>query len=220
MCWCLWLLGSWGVILLLDSPVPAARWMVFAAMAGMMLLWPLLRLSQAPAPAEEGRAAALAARQALKDWLSLNLVFQAVAWPLQLTAGWRLSQTAWLSGAMAAWTLLSAALVAWGCRRTGPGARTAAMILCVLLLLGEPLALAGLNVLAGYRGPGLTGAGHTGGISWPMYVSPIDALWAATDSRFNWDADRWGPRILGVGGAALLAWWGLARSAKGQPARG
>jgi hypothetical protein len=47
-----------------------------------------------------------------------------------------------------------------------------------------------------------------------MYLSPIDALWAATDTRFNWQSDLWGPRILGIAGAALLAWWVLARAGK------
>jgi hypothetical protein len=215
--WCLWLLGSWGTILLLDSPVPAARWMVFAGVLGMMLLWPLFRLSQAagpPAPALPGvpgppdgdPPALLPARQVLKDWLSLNLVFQAVLWPLQLTANWHLGQTAWLSAAVAAWSLLTAAVVAWGGRRPSRGVRISAMILCVLLMLGEPLVMAAVN-LGPASGPGLS---HV----WPMVVSPIDTLWAATDSHYNWQPGLWGARIVGVAAAAALAWVGLAYSAR------
>jgi len=43
--WCIWLLGSWLPAFLDTNPVPI-RWMAFAVIIGMMLLWPAYRLTQ------------------------------------------------------------------------------------------------------------------------------------------------------------------------------
>ena len=53
-------------------------------------------------------------RLAIADWFALIVVFQAVIWPLRLSAGWSVTQTAWLDAAIAAWSLLVAAIVAVG----------------------------------------------------------------------------------------------------------
>jgi hypothetical protein len=141
--WCLFLLGSWTVAIAMDSPVPSVRWMFYACVVGLMVVWPLVRLSQGSwGPARRLGHAATPARYVLLDWLCLALVFQTVVWPLYVTAEWTVAQAAWLDAVVVTWTLLTAMLVALGCRSTRSGARVAAMAGCVFLLIGEPLVLA------------------------------------------------------------------------------
>src|SRR5438046_758433 len=89
--WCLWLLGSWGITLWFQG-VTQVRGMIYAAAAGMLLLWPAWRLSQGLVRdfrfpvwewSREHESAAWQRRQlsgarpiarVLVDWFSLNLV--------------------------------------------------------------------------------------------------------------------------------------------------
>ncbi len=232
LAWCLWLLGSWAVTLWLDSTRPAVRWMVFAALMGLMLLWPVFRLSQdypvpqryrtaeKRGPAERASAPtprdwlppALPLGRVLLDWLSLILVFQAVIWPLLVTAGWGLKQTLLLDAAVASWSLVTAALVAWGCRGRTAGHRATAMVLCLLLVLGEPAVLAMLDLV--WPGP-------AGG--WTLRVSPIQTIWALTDPTWSWSAAAtagWVERVAAAAAAGGLGWVLLVLFNRGSaPAR-
>lgn len=183
--WCLWLLASWLLTLTVAAAVPAVRWMVYAAMAGMLLVWPVVRLSQAT-----GGRGALGAT--LVEWVCLNAVFQSVVWPLQLIAGWGLAQTAWLDGAMLAWSLLIGLLIAWGRRVNRGAARTVAMLGCVAVVFGG----------AAVR-PWL---GESAGLQW----SPIATLWRVTDSPLDFLPGAVSASVLSVGAAAALGWALLA----------
>ena len=48
--WCLWLLGSWAVALWRYNLSQAGQLMMLSIMAGLMLVWPAYRLSEAPLP--------------------------------------------------------------------------------------------------------------------------------------------------------------------------
>ena len=207
LAWCFWLIGSWCVALWIDSTVPAVRWMIFASLLGLMVIWPLIRLSQditqgaarLSAPGNdpnETETSALTPLVILADWFSLILVFQTVVWPLRLTTRWSVEQAAWLDAAVAAWSLLAAAIVAFGCSSRSAARRVVAMILCLLLLLGEPAAIALLDMIAPL--PKQTG--------WTMRVSPLEALWKMTGPPTSWQPGPWRERVFAVAAAAVLAW--------------
>lgn len=188
LAWCLWLLGSWSVTLAMDSALPAVRWMVMSSLVGVGLLWPMLRLCQdGPGPLDSS------ARHALRDWLALALVWQAVVWPLRVTAQWSVAQALWLNLALLAWALLIAVVIAWGRRpsaRTGP--RWPAMLAAVLLLLGEPSAMIGWTLI--------------GGRPWDMAVSPVATLWTLSAPPVDYQPDDAVVRVLPTLAAAALAW--------------
>lgn len=198
--WCLWLLGSWSVTLWIDSTVPAVRWMIFAAMIGLMVIWPVLRLSHdtlgSQARVPERAFESVTSGQIMADWLSMMLVFQAVLWPLRISSNWSLEQCGWLDAAVASWSLLIGAVVAFGCASVSGARRALAMLLCLLLFLGEPLVMALVNYSAARRA----------GVIWPMRLSPIEAIWTLTAEPSAWMLGAWRERILAVALAAAAAW--------------
>ncbi|XAM01446.1 hypothetical protein OT109_08625 [Phycisphaeraceae bacterium D3-23] len=200
--WCFWLLGSWGAAWLADTGLPRVRWMLFAGLLGMMLVWPALRLSQPVHVREPGRGGA----QAFLDWLAMVLVFQAVIWSLRLIAGWTIMRGYWLDAAFISWTLLTALVVAWGRTSASGWVRTFAFGVCLGIVLAEPLSL----VVFGVPGPEA------------MRVSPLQTVWALTHLPANASLSPWDGRIIVVGVSAVLGWavlagWGwLARSPR-QP---
>ena len=191
--WCLWLLGSWLVSGLGGWQVAAPRWMVFASLTGFMLMWPALRLGQ-------DLGWALSAGVVLWDWFCLNLVFQAVVWPLQVSAEWTLAQALWLDGALAGWSLLTGLVLVGVGRWTSPAGRVAAMGLCLLLVLGEPLLLAIMSLA------------RLGAV-WPMWISPIDTVWALTEEP----ARIWPPHVAGVMAVAAAGWLLVVLLGAGPP---
>lgn len=220
--WCLWVLGSWAVTLGFNPPELAMRRMIYACMIGMMLLWPVWRLSldsrwrrsrPGQVPASDGETSTnerlktpfFGPALVFRDWLSLNVVFQAVVWPLRISALWSLGQTIWLDAAVACWTLLTAALVAWGCCSRHGGRRTVAMLLCVLVILGEPLVMGLLNLGSGSE--------MSGGITWAMRVSPLHTLWVLAGSPQAWTVQPWAMHVLLVGLAAAAGWLIVLRTA-------
>lgn len=201
--WCLWLAGAWGVALWFGSPVPAARWLIVLALMGLMLIWPAVRLSGLGGSVSAGAIAA--------EWLCLVLVLQAVVWPLRLVAHWRIDQALWLAGALAAWSLLTAALLAVGVRQRSVGPRVLAMAGCMLLVFGEPAAMAMVTVAADW---GFVEAGP-----WPMRVSPLAMVWALVQPALDVSLDPWPGQVLVASGAAAVAWMVVALSAMGRRGR-
>jgi len=189
--WGMWLLGSWAVTLSISPPAVAARWMVFSSAVGLMVLWPLLRLSQ-DLPARTG------VQQALWDWLCLNLAFQAAIWPLQVNVSWSLWQVVWIDAAIAAWSLLTGALIALGIQWRGGAGRMFAMAMCLAMLIGEPLIIWLINLAR----PGDP-------IGWTLRISPLSALGDLT-SR---DPQGWSLHIIAVVVAAAALWSIAARRA-------
>ena len=223
--WCIWLLVAWGLSLMKTSVVPASRWMVLIAAVGAMAVWPAFRLSQVRGgnggEADGGGAGGggepmsrLGWRMVLGDWLTITVLTQMMLWPLWLSSAkfgmtggnglliyqtrWSVGQTAWVGAALAGWTLLTAAVVAWGVGRGTRRAALIAMTVCLLLLLGEPLAYAG------------AGAAWGGEVHWPAFrVSPLSTLWGLTVAKADFQAGPWVGRIASAGVAAVVAWLGL-----------
>lgn len=213
--WCLWLLVSWSITLAISATVHAVRWVVFSAVFGLMAVWPALRLSQ-QLPSRHGAKHAYAAHgidygtatfrtrlfATALDWFCLLLVFQVVVWPLMLVGRWSTQQTLWLDLAVLSWSLLTAVLIGLG--RLAPLAwlRVVAMVLCVLLLIGEPIWMA-----VGGTGFGVVSDGAPGRLvdtRWQMRVSPLQALWELTTTEQPYDPSGWRPTILSTAAAAGL----------------
>ncbi len=199
MLWCLWLLGSWFMALSAVGGQAAARWMTFAAMIGLTVCWPSLRLTQetlGPRQLREHDGKPLPQRGVATavwiDWFWLNVVLQVVLWPLRFYGQWSLAQTLTLAGALAAWSLLTALLIAWGALG-GAGRRAVAMAACLLLLLAEPALMA------------------LAGVGWTMRLSPIQAIDALTRGPGEFQLNTWPWRVAVVGIAALLGWAAMSR---------
>jgi hypothetical protein len=215
--WCIWLLVSWSITLAIGVAVHAVRWVIFSAMVGLMAVWPAVRLSQQmigrlPGPAVGGvrsrrQACASPAVRVLAtmlDWVCLVLVFQVVIWPLMLVGRWSAEQTGWLDAALLSWSLLTALLIGLGRVVPLAGARLFAMLLCMLVLVGEPAWMA-------LWGEGFAGISTGAGLR--MRISPLQALWELTTTVRPYDPTPWGPVILSVAVAAGLGWlvlWGMA----------
>lgn len=226
--WCLWLLGSWAVLWVQGGwTVPALRLMLMSAAFGMLAVWPAMRLSQPTVTPARGRTprAASPAKSAhharldeptprqwaracgtlWRDWIALLAVFQAVVWPLQLAANWNAAQVLWLNAAMAGWGLLTALLIAWGRGSNRPSWRQLAMLVCLGVIVLEPLLLA-LGVP--HAGGGSSAAGLP-----TMRISPIQALWIlsapgdlALDNGIA-QSTQWTFAGLGAVSASVLSVW-------------
>lgn len=96
-------MGSFTV----ESYRPAARIAMTLVLIGMVVLWPMTRLSQL-APRRGGVVATL------KDAVIIGMPAQAVVWPQLLLARWPFVVVLALSVLFAIWTMLTAAIVAGG----------------------------------------------------------------------------------------------------------
>ena len=101
------------------------------------------------------------------QWVSLACVAQTILWPLQITAMWVTMQTMWLNAALLAWSLLIGLFIAVGKRSFKSLHRSIAMIICVLLIFGEPILQA------------LTRK------SWAMLISPIHVIGQLLDGHIT-----------------------------------
>ena len=137
-----WLIFSWILSVGLKPPVessstsytPGVRLMLVYITIGLMIGWPLLRLSQAPKywPLS----------QTILDMVVLLSLIQVVIWPLRLITPWTLDRTAALDGTMAAWTLLTGAIIASAVGTNRFGVRNLAILGCIAMcLLGPAIAL-------------------------------------------------------------------------------
>ena len=143
----IWLVVSWAVTIGFRTPVeassasytPGVRLMLISAAIGLIIGWPLLRVSQSRAD--------YPLTQTLLDLIVLLALVQVVIWPLRLVTPWSPARTAALDATLAVWTILAGALVAsaTGSHRTGP--RCIAIIACLAMcLVGPLLALIGVDV--------------------------------------------------------------------------
>ncbi|MEM7576624.1 MAG: hypothetical protein AAF328_04030 [Planctomycetota bacterium] len=192
--WCLWLIGVWGLLLVTIGWSPLAyRWMTFAAIIGLMGLWPAARLSQD----HRGPGARTIV---FVDWVCMLLVFQAVLWPMRIVATWSLEQTLMVNAAVASWSLLTGLLIAWGRSFGTAPMRTVAMLACVGLLVAEPLLLLLNAVLTGAPWSALPN----------LRVSPLQAVWELTAAPALYLPRPWTDYTLGIAAAALVGWCVLA----------
>lgn len=137
-----WLIISWILSVGIDPPVesssesytPGVRLMLVCITIGLMICWPLLRLSQAPKfwPLS----------QTILDMVVLLSLIQVVIWPLRLITPWTLDRTAALDATMAAWTILAGAIIASAIGTNRFGVRNLAILACIAMcLLGPAIAL-------------------------------------------------------------------------------
>lgn len=146
----IWLIASWIMALGLRTPVqpssasytPGVRFMLLCVTIGLMIGWPLLRLSQSRPW-----------RPIAQTWLDLMVLIglvQVVVWPLRLVTTWTPWRTAAIDATMTAWLLLAGAIVAAGIASNRAGPRVLAMLACIGLCLLGP-SLAWLGVMSGVQ---------------------------------------------------------------------
>ncbi|MEM6854056.1 MAG: hypothetical protein AAF593_06565 [Planctomycetota bacterium] len=211
--WSLWLLGTWVVLWVVGGwTMPALRVMVLAALVGMMGVWPAVRLSQATPTRGHlhgndlsGSDWARACGWIGADWLALNLVLQAVIWPLQLAAKWTLGQAVWLVVATAGWSLMTGLIIAWGRGTNVASWRSWAMVACIGVVVLEPL-LWWMGWMTGGPRVGVP----------EMRFSPLQAVWGVSTAGTGAQAEaaiathRF--QIITVATASLVGWvvlWAL-----------
>ena len=137
-----WLVASWVLAIGLRTPIhatsaaytPGVRLMLICLVTGLMVGWPLLRLSQPPMP--------FPVRQVLLDLIVLLALVQVVLWPLRLVTTWSVSRTASIDATLTAWAMLAGACVASAAGSPRSGPRNLAMLSCVgMCVIGPVLAL-------------------------------------------------------------------------------
>lgn len=132
-----------GGIITLDAYQPLSRGLIVTLAIGVMIFWPLMRLSQA-APEESAPIAVL------KDLAIVLIPLQAVVWPQMVLARWTPNIVLATSLAMIAWAFLIGGMMAMGTRSNRTW-RSAWMAAIVMLVLGG----AAVSVLAGQVSPDL-----------------------------------------------------------------
>ena len=213
---CVWLIGSWLLSIGVKPPIepssasytPGVRLMLVCIGIGLMIGWPLLRLSAAA-----GGPTARPILQTVLDLIVLLSLIQVVIWPLRLVTPWTLARTAALDATLVGWTVLAGAVVASAVGSGRDGVRNLAIVACLAMcLLGPALAVIGAIV------PPV--AGSAGQL---MDIGPLVAVYRLAQGAA---APVTGPQwvmIVMPAAAAGLAWTALgvvyaARRASPQPA--
>ncbi len=167
LCWAIYLLAASGATIMRLPDMgfadprfvqTAARVLIVLMGVGLIVLWPMVRLSQA-----SPRRPVVAA---LVDLTALLLPLTAVLWPVTWLGRWRWEVTCGLLAMLAAWGVVIAAITAMGTRRESSASRTLWAILLVLAIAGGPAIAAGL-----------AGMSETG---WALYASPLTGVYALT----------------------------------------
>lgn len=152
----MWLIVSWIIALGLRTPVqpssasytPGVRLMLLCVTIGLVIGWPLLRLSQS-------RPWHVFAQTWL-DLLVLLGLLQVVIWPLRLVTTWTTWRTAAIDATIVGWLLLAGAIVAAAVASDRRGPRILAMLACVAMCIAGP-ALAWLGLMTGVHASELIG---------------------------------------------------------------
>lgn len=132
-----------GGIITLDAYQPLSRGLIVTLAIGVMIFWPLLRLSQTSP--DEGAPIAV-----LKDLAIVLIPLQAVVWPQMVLARWTPDIVLATALAMIAWAFLVGGVLAMGIRSDRTW-RSSWMALIVAMVLGG----ATISVLAGQSPPDL-----------------------------------------------------------------
>ena len=196
----LWLVLSWTLALGFGTPVeassasytPGVRVMLISVAIGLMIGWPLLRLSQP--------ATSMPMTQTILDVVVLLALLQVVIWPLRLVTPWTPVRTAALDATLVAWTLLVGALVASAVGSPRPGLRNIVMLGCLAICLAGP-ALAWL-VVALSPAAGLADRVLTIGTLLEIHTLGLGGGTAPSATQWAW--------IGLVGLAAATTWAGLS----------
>lgn len=190
---------------------PAARIMLIVLMAGVVLVWPMTRLSQLR-PAKSGRAAGglgggVLTSVLLDVWVVL-LPVQLVIWPLLYIASWPMRVIGPVAVVFVLWTLVAGGVQAIALTSGKPdvdrngrprsAGRTLAMLVLVVASMSAPAAI------------GVLGASTP---SWVMMLSPFTSLPALTGTGLSGPPGPVSPeqRLALTGLGALVAGlWGWA----------
>ncbi len=188
---CVWLIGSWLLSIGVKPPIepssasytPGVRLMLVCIGIGLMIGWPMLRLSQS--------VAARPIVQTVLDLTVLVSLIQVVIWPLRLVTPWTVARTAALDATLVGWTVLSGAVIASALGSHRRGVRNLAITACLAIcLLGPVLAVIGAITppVAGWAGPLMNigplvgvyrlaqgGPAPVTGTQWVMIVMPAAA---------------------------------------------
>lgn len=202
--------------LTLDVYRPALRILLATVGGGVILMWPMIRLSQT-APIEHPAVASM------KDFVAIVVPLHAMVWPQWLLAAWPVQVIAGLAMTLTAWAVLTAGLLAWyfryeiergavdqtGQPRPAGGGRAGMMLVFVVLavlgpVLGTVLTMSGVGVVGG---PGTS--------LWWLLSSPITAVFEISRDRF-WTGSAAVTTVAhwatagGVGVTGLVCWIGAA----------
>ena len=174
-----WLIASWVIAIGVRAPVqpssasytPAVLLMMQCVTAGLMIGWPLLRLSQT--------RPMWPLRQTLLDLAVLLGLVQVVIWPLRLVTTWTPLRTAAIDATLAGWTALAGAMIAAAITTNRSGPRVLAMGACLgMCVLGPVLAwiavstgvdvlqLVGLSPFMAVKTLGGGGGSHPSEVQW------------------------------------------------------
>jgi hypothetical protein len=167
------------------SFTPGVLLMLLCISVGMMIGWPLMRLSQS--------RSFWPIRQTLLDLIVILLLVQVVVWPLRLVTVWSPLRTAAMDAALAAWLLYIGAIIASTIGTDRPGPRMIAMAACI-----------GVSLL----GPALTFAGLLSGADWMSLVelSPMMAVQTlGNGGAAPPEPEQW-LHISVLGGGGVLVW--------------
>lgn len=194
-----WLIASWVIAIGVRAPVqpssasytPAVLLMMQCVTAGLMIGWPLLRLSQTRPP--------WPLRQTLLDLAVLLGLVQVVVWPLRLVTTWTPLRTAAIDATLAGWTALAGAMIAAALTTERPGPRVLAMTACLAMCLLGPF-LAWVGVMTGVDALQLVG------LSPFMAVKTLGGGGGSHPSDVQW---RW---IALLCSAAGMVWMALSMS--------
>ena len=192
----LWLIGSFFLTMGARTPVqvssasytPSYRLMILCMIIGMMIAWPLFRLSQKVQPRP--------IIHTVLDIIVLLSLVQVILWPLRLITPWTPLRNAAIDATICGWLLLAGAIVASAIGVSKSGPRILAMLACLCLcLLGPVLGTIGFDI--GFSNREL------------IELSPLMAVHTLTEgggsqpTPIQW----WWIALLGV--AAISAWSAL-----------
>ncbi len=159
---------SAALVVTADLYRPATRALLLTITAGIVLIWPMVRLSQ-----ERPYGSALPA--ASRDIIIVLIPVQALIWPqaLHILGGWSLELCAAIAATQAAWAIVISGLIALALTldpvrgRVGT-ARGFWMLLIAVLVIGVPI----VELVFGSIGSG--SAGRDAGVG--MMLSPLTAV--------------------------------------------
>lgn len=168
---------------------PSARVLVVFVIFGVSVLWPVLRVSQAP---QHDRPVP----DVVRDFAVLTLSAMVLVWPQAYLAGWSVSVVGAVSGVLVVWGLVGGTVLLWWHRfgRGGVVGRLAATGVVSVLAGLVPLVLAWAGGL-GLEAPGVE---PTRGWLW----SPLTGVWEVLRDR-PWSGM---PAAVSGGHLHILAW--------------
>lgn len=192
----LWLVITWIATVGLHAPMVSnavtygyqATQLIQSAMIGMMIAWPLCRLTTSP-PAN-------ALSLTLLDALCLAVLAQLLIWPLREVCGWTMERAFILDGTILAWLAVVAGIVVAGRGCTATWGKVAAMGLLVALTAVGPVVAMSMSLRAA---SGLSPLSATAAIA-EMGLAPGTAL----DVAILLQSTLAGVVVWGIVGLAVL----------------